>query len=177
MRLRNHISAVVIFILAVMVCDARMAAAQTDEGIMVGATAPAIVLSDLAGKSVRLGPGERGGLRVAQPTLIEFWATWCEFCERLEPRMRAAFSKFGTRVQFAAIAVNVNQSLSRVIRHVHDRTLAYPVYYDVSGAATRAFDVAATSFVVVLDRSGKVVYTGVGDQQDLEAAIRRALSS
>ena len=33
----------------------------------------------------------------------------------------------------------------------------------------------ATSYVVVLDRSGKVVYTGVGAKQDLEPAILKAL--
>jgi ribosomal protein S5 len=36
--------------------------------------------------------------------------------------------------------------------------------------------VPATSYVVVLDRKGKVVYTGVGGDQDLEAAIRKALN-
>jgi ribosomal protein S5 len=29
--------------------------------------------------------------------------------------------------------------------------------------------------VVVLDRQGRVVYTGVGGDQDLDAAIRKAL--
>ena len=33
----------------------------------------------------------------------------------------------------------------------------------------------ATSYVVVLDKKGKVVYTGLGGKQDLEAAIRKAL--
>jgi thiol-disulfide isomerase/thioredoxin len=159
--------------------NARTLTAQTDEGITVGAAAPTTVVADLAGHRVQLTPG--GGAaspsRVTQPMLIEFWATWCEFCERLEPTMRSVYAKYGARVQFAAIAVNVNQSVTRVARHVQARNLAYPVYYDVSGAATSAFEVAATSFVVVIDRSGKVVYTGVGDQQDLDAAIRRALAS
>jgi len=158
--------------------SAHVAIAQTDEGIALGATAPAIVVSSLAGQSVRLTPGGAtpAESRIAQPMIVEFWATWCEFCERLEPAMRSAYAKYGTRVQFAAIAVNVNQSVTRVARHAEERKLAYPVYYDASGAATRAFEVAATSFVVVVDRSGKVVYTGVGDHQDLDAAIRRALA-
>jgi hypothetical protein len=35
--------------------------------------------------------------------------------------------------------------------------------------------VPATSYVVVLDKAGKVVYTGVGGKQDLEGAIRKAM--
>jgi ribosomal protein S5 len=35
--------------------------------------------------------------------------------------------------------------------------------------------VPATSYVVVVDRSGKVVYTGVGGTQNIDAAIRKAL--
>ena len=35
--------------------------------------------------------------------------------------------------------------------------------------------VPATSYVVVTDRTGKVVYTGLGGEQDIEAAIQKAL--
>lgn len=143
--------------------------AQSDEGIVVGASAPAVVVSDVAGKLVRVAP------RAGQPMLIEFWATWCEFCERLEPTMKAVHAKYGKQVQFAAIAVNVNQSPARVAKHVKQRSLLYPVYYDASGKATQAYEVAATSFVVIIDKNGKVAYTGVGDKQDLDAAIRRVL--
>jgi TATA-box binding protein (TBP) (component of TFIID and TFIIIB) len=37
-----------------------------------------------------------------------------------------------------------------------------------------AYDVPATSYVVVVDKTGKIVYTGVGGTQNLEAAIKRA---
>ncbi len=148
---------------------ARPALAQSDEGIAVGAPAPAVVVTDGAGHSVTLAP------TIGTPMLIEFWATWCEFCERLEPTMKAVYGKYGSRVTFAAIAVNVNQSPNRVARHVKDRGLAYPVYYDASGKATSAYEVAATSFVVIIDKRGKVAYTGVGDKQNLDAAIQRVL--
>jgi thiol-disulfide isomerase/thioredoxin len=148
---------------------ARPLTAQSGEGIPLGTAAPAVTVLNASGKSIRVTP------TVGRPMLIEFWATWCEFCERLEPTMKAAYSKYGNQVQFAAIAVNVNQSPGRVATHVKQRSLQYPVYYDKSGKATDAYDVAATSFVVIIDRKGRVAYTGVGDKQDLEAAIRRVL--
>ena len=38
-----------------------------------------------------------------------------------------------------------------------------------------AFDAPATSYVVVLDKTGRVVYTGLGGKQNLEAALKKAL--
>lgn len=148
---------------------AHPAFAQSGEGIALGATAPSVQVTDASGKTVSVTP------TAGRPMLIEFWATWCEFCERLEPTMKTVYGKYGSKVQFAAIAVNVNQSPGRVAKHVKERSLKYPVYYDDSGKATDAYDVAATSFVVIIDRNGKVAYTGVGDKQDLDAAIRRVL--
>ena len=148
---------------------ARPLAAQADDGIAIGTAAPTVVVASIAGKPVTVRPV------AGRPMLIEFWATWCEFCERLEPTMKSVYGKYGSRVQFAAIAVNVNQSPRRVAKHVKDRSLLYPVYYDDSGKATRLYDVPATSFVVIIDSKGKVAYTGVGDKQDLDAAIRRVL--
>ena len=154
---------------ATLLVAARPVMAQSGEGIAVGTAAPAVTVADISGKAVRVTP------TIGRPMLIEFWATWCEFCERLEPTMKATYSKYGDKVQFAAIAVNVNQSPRRVAKHVKDRSLKYPVYYDNTGKATDAYDVAATSFVVIIDRKGKVAYTGVGDKQDLDAAIRGVL--
>jgi len=154
---------------AALLVVARPVMAQSGEGIAIGTTAPAVTVADASGRTVRVAP------TIGRPMLIEFWATWCEFCERLEPTMKATYNKYGGKVQFAAIAVNVNQSPRRVAKHVKDRSLKYPVYYDDSGKATDAYDVAATSFVVIIDKKGKVAYTGVGDKQDLDAAIRGVL--
>jgi len=143
--------------------------AQADEGIEVGTAAPSVVVLNAAGKSVAVTP------TLGKPMLIEFWATWCEFCERLEPTMKTVYGKYGNKVQFAAIAVNVNQTPRRVAKHVQDRALKYPVYYDESGKAVSAYSVAATSFVVIIGKDGKVAYTGVGDKQDLDSAIKKVL--
>ena len=47
--------------------------------------------------------------------------------------------------------------------------------YDRKGIVSGAYDAPATSYVVVLDKTGKVVYTGAGGTQNVDAAIRKAL--
>jgi hypothetical protein len=49
------------------------------------------------------------------------------------------------------------------------------VLWDTNGRATRAFEAPSTSYVVALDATGKVVYTGLGDDQDVREAMKRAV--
>jgi len=141
-----------------------------DLGIEVGATAPAVAVQALDGKTVNLA-----NYFGKQPVLIEFWATWCPNCRELMPTLLDAEKKYGSKVKFMAIAVAINQSPEKVRRWLAAHPLPHDTYYDVDGKAAGAFDAPATSYVVVLDKSGRVVYTGLGGKQDLEAALRKAL--
>lgn len=145
-------------------------ASAQDLGIAVGSTAPAAALQTLDGKDVNLSQWIG-----RTPVVMMFWATWCPTCRELEPTMRAARAKYGSQATFMAVAVSVNQSPERVRRHLARTPMPFEVLYDHEGEASGAYDVPATSYVVVIDRAGKVVYTGVGSRQDIEGAIRRAL--
>jgi thiol-disulfide isomerase/thioredoxin len=141
-----------------------------DLGIEVGSTAPAVTVQSLDGKSVDLGQyiGKT-------PMLIEFWATWCPNCRELMPTLLDAQKKYGQKVKFVNLAVAINQSPEKVRRFLAAHPLPHETLYDLDGKAAGAFDAPATSYVVVLDKSGKVVYTGLGGKQDLDAALKKAL--
>ena len=141
-----------------------------DGGIAVGATAPSAAVETLDGKRVDLGT-----LFGKTPVVLEFWATWCESCEALEPSLQALQKKYAGRVQFASIAVAINQSPERVRRWVARHKPGREMYYDNAGDAAEEYDAPATSYVVIVDREGRVTYTGVGGKQDLEAAIAKLL--
>jgi thiol-disulfide isomerase/thioredoxin len=146
-------------------------AAQDDVvGIPVGQTPPAVTIEDLDGKPVELARwvGKK-------PVIVEFWAAWCPICAELLPRMEAAHKKYGDRVEFLVIAVAVNESQGTVRRHLARHPMPFTFLWDAGGSAVRAFQAPATSYVAVLDKAGKVVYTGVGAEQDLDAALARAL--
>lgn len=141
-----------------------------DGGIAIGATAPSPVVQSLQGKSVTLSQVSGRG-----PALLEFWATWCPNCKELEPAMAAAAKKYGSQVRFVTVAVAINESFERVQKHAAAHPLPGTVVYDANGNAASAYDAPATSYVVVIDRTGRVVYTGVGGTQDLDAAIHKVL--
>ena len=147
----------------------RLARAQ-DSGLPLGSTAPSAMLQTLDGKTVDLAQVVGKG-----PAVVEFWATWCENCEHLLPTLQRAYTTYGKRVKFVGVSVSVNQSVQRVKLHVAKHGIPGTQLFDTKGEATGKWDVPATSHVVVLDKRGRVVYTGVGGTQDLDAAIRKAL--
>jgi thiol-disulfide isomerase/thioredoxin len=142
--------------------------AAQESGISVGSKAPAVTVNDLEGKPVHLGQyiGK-------QPVLLEFWATWCELCEELLPRVRAAQAAYASKVEFIGVNVTVNQTRDRVRRYVDSHQPGFRTLYDDQGTSIRAYKVPTTSYVVVIDRAGKVAYTGTGGTQDLEGVLRR----
>jgi peroxiredoxin len=138
-----------------------------DIGLPVGTSAPAVAIEDLEGKPVDLG--RYIGTR---PVVLEFWATWCPLCAALEPSLKAAHAEYRDRVQFLAIAVAVNETQRSIQRHLAKHPLPFPVLYDADGAAVRAYQAPTTSYIVVLDESGKVTYTGAGAEQDIAAVLK-----
>ena len=145
--------------------------AQDDElGLPVGTKAPAVTIEDLNGQPVEL-------TRVAgsKPVLVEFWATWCPVCAALLPKIQAAHARYHDQVDFVVVAVAVNESRSTVQRHLAQHPLPFQFLWDTNGNAVRAFQAPATSYIVVMDATGKIAYTGLGEDQDIEAAIRRVV--
>jgi peroxiredoxin len=143
-----------------------------ESGISVGAAAPAVKVRDLDGKTVDLGQyiGKK-------PVLLEFWATWCELCEELLPRIRAAKIAHGSAVEFIGINVTVNQTPARVRRYLEEHQPPFRTLYDDEGVSIRAYQVPATSYVVIIDRAGKIAYTGSGGTQDLDTPLGRVTTN
>jgi hypothetical protein len=67
--------------------------------------------------------------------------------------------------------VSVNQSVERIKAYRDRYQMKHDIVYDRRGWATDAYEVPATSYIVVVNADRKVVYTGVGSDQDIEAAI------
>lgn len=158
-----------LFIFAALAITATKSVAQ-DLGIEVGKRAPAAIVTTLDGKKLDIG-----SYVGKVPMFLEFWATWCPRCRDLEPSLLEAEKKYGSRVKFIGVAVSINQTPDRVKAYTAKHGLKHQIVFDTDGNAADAYDAPATSYVVVVDRTGKVVYTGVGGDQNLEAAIRKAL--
>jgi thiol-disulfide isomerase/thioredoxin len=154
--------------LALLCATAPVARAQ-EVGLPIGTVPELVALEDLEGNPVELAQ------YAGKPMLLEFWATWCPLCRALQPRLDAAYERYGDRVTFVVVAVGVNQSPRSIRRHLERHPLPYPVLWDGRGRAVRAFMAPTTSYMVILDAEGRVAYTGSGGDQEIAAALARVV--
>lgn len=136
-----------------------------------GMKAPVITVAALDGRRVTIDAAATG-----RPVVIEFWATWCSVCDELLPRMRTAHAQFKDRVDFYGVNVTVNESRTRVQRWVEREQPPYHTLYDEQGIAVRAFGAPTTSYVVIVDASGTVRYTGSGGAQAIAAEVAKVVT-
>ena len=139
-------------------------------GLPSGTPAPDARVEDMGGAAVSLLEVIGG-----RPALIEFWASWCEQCEALQPQIDEVRERFGERVSVVAVAVAVSQSRRRVRRHVERHQPGYAFVYDAEGEAVRAYKAPTTAIVVLVDGEGRIVSTGVGPGQELVKAVEGLL--
>ncbi|MDP1860961.1 MAG: TlpA disulfide reductase family protein [Gemmatimonadaceae bacterium] len=146
------------------------ARAQYAIDLPLGSTLPDLNVETLDGK-----PANLAAYLGKTPMVIEVWATWCESCEVLAPKMMAAKKKYGQQVKFVGLAVSFNQSPQRVKLYMAKHGFDIETFYDRKGEADAVYGVKATSTVIVVNKAGKIVYAGAGGDQDIDAAVKKGL--
>jgi thiol-disulfide isomerase/thioredoxin len=172
LRIRHPLAAALVLATA-WNAPAALSAQSGGVSLALGTPGPTAALEDLDGNPVNLLDFVEEG----QPAVLEFWATWCEQCEALQPQFDELQARYGDRISVVAVAVGVSQSVRRVRRHLEDHDPGYPYLFDARGAAVRAYNASTTSIVVMLDANGNVAYTGVGVDQDILGAAEALLGS
>jgi peroxiredoxin len=134
-----------------------------------GVQLPAVELHTLEGKPTRLDEALRG--KVA---LVSLWATWCDACDHelgALQRLDGAARKLGATV----LAVAEGEDPARVAEYTKRRGVSWMQLVDerfVLGDALGQKRVPAT---LVVDRNGRIVYSGgaldAGALKALQAAL------
>jgi cytochrome c biogenesis protein CcmG/thiol:disulfide interchange protein DsbE len=139
------------------------------ESPLIGRSAPAIALDDLAGQRFD------SKSKLGRPMLVNFWATWCVPCIAEHEVLRAAARRHSGQVEFIGVIYNDEPEAIRSFlaqrgpwgRTLVDRSVATAIAYGVYGVPE--------SFVI--DRQGKIVkkFTGAMNAAELEAALESVL--
>lgn len=115
-------------------------------------------------------------LTVRGPVLINFWALWCEPCKLEMKQLQSLYEKYNDR-NFSIVAVNQDnqKSIAKVSSYLASQRFSFHVVTDPDGEIAQRFNVQNIPFSILIDTSGKVVYTSLGykpgDEQKLEQAI------
>jgi thiol-disulfide isomerase/thioredoxin len=89
---------------------------------------PAIALTDRAGRPVRLSavPGK--------VLLLNFWAIWCEACQRDLPLLERFHDAIGGRVRVAAVSIDTAEQRGKIRPYLDKLSIrSLPIYLDPDG--------------------------------------------
>jgi peroxiredoxin len=111
--------------------------------------------------------------------LVNFWATSCVSCVAEMPRLAEFWRRYAPRgYETVAVAMSYDHP-NAVAAFARERALPFRVALDAGGEVARAFgNVSVTPTTYLLDRSGRIVATYVGepDWQEFQARVERALA-
>jgi len=133
-----------------------------------GATATAgnfrdVLLSDLAGRPTRLA--DASGRR---PTLVSFWAPWCEPCVREQPALQR-LARQASACGAAVVGVAVGETRNTISRFTRDRKLDFAQLIDQDFRLSDALGQRRIPATLVMTADQSVVFTG--DELDERALV------
>jgi thiol-disulfide isomerase/thioredoxin len=96
--------------------------------------------------------------------LLNFWATWCEPCEREMPAMERLYQAL-PREDFELIAVAIDGKKEDV-RAFQDRyQLSFPILLDLDQGVYAAYQTMGVPESLLIDREGRIVERYVGPRE------------
>lgn len=126
-------------------------------GLPRGKPAPAFQLFDIHGKEYRLADFK------GKPTVINFWAFWCDTWKEELPHL-AELAGRQHDMGFRIVAISVDGTRLREFRKRTGGKLPYPVLLDVGGKVSAKYQITGVPTVVILDSAGRVQSFRVGCQ-------------
>jgi cytochrome c biogenesis protein CcmG/thiol:disulfide interchange protein DsbE len=124
-------------------------------------TMPEIVLKDVNGKNKNTGDYSKTG----KITVISFWATWCTPCKKeltnINDNMLDDW-KAKYDAELVAVSTDNSKNVLKVKPFVDGQGWAFDCLLDVNEDLKRALNATSIPYTVLLDRSGKIVYTHTG---------------
>ena len=113
-----------------------------------GQTAPAFVLSDINGKTLRLPEDLKGKVVV-----VRFWADWCKSCAEEMPGIEKVYNKYKDK-GLVILAVNIGQERDAVVKFGNGIKISYPVLLDPDTVVTKQYGVIGLPTTFIIDRNG-----------------------
>jgi len=109
-------------------------------------------------------------------TIVLFWATWCIPCKKEFPAVHELIKKYPEKkIQVLAISKDTPRSLSKVkaFARTHDYNLTYLL--DPTGEISSKLLVNLVPTSMLVDRTGKVIYSHTGYRKGDEAELEKEI--
>ncbi len=138
---------------------------------LVGRAAPTFKLRPLDGQEP-VGLNEN-----PQPTVLNFWATWCRPCVAEHGVLTAAANRYRGKVRFLGVVYEDTEP--RIKAYLKRSGAAYPMLIDEAGKTAIAYGVYGVpeTFFVGADGTIKAKHAGALNPQNIDGYIKQILET
>ncbi|MGN6521253.1 MAG: TlpA family protein disulfide reductase [Dokdonella sp.] len=121
------------------------------------------------GHAIRFDPDH-----LERPAVLLFWATWCPYCKALMPHVQAVYDAAG-KAKLDVYAIDI-QDDGDPVAELRERGQTFTLVRDGDPIA-RQYGIKGTPGLLLVDRSGAIVYRRVGGDapETVAAALREHL--
>ncbi|CAH2213098.1 TlpA family protein disulfide reductase [Tepidibacter aestuarii] len=118
---------------------------EQSQELAVGKIAPSFTLKDLNGEEVSLSDYE------GKIVLINFWATWCGYCDKEMPDLQKLHKE---NEDLVVLGVDVRESKEKVKSYIDKGNYDFPVLLDEKGETSITYLVSAFPTSYFVDKNG-----------------------
>ena len=131
--------------------------------------APDFTVYDADGNEVRLSDFK------GKPVIVNFWASWCPPCKAELPYFESAYLQYGDQIVFLMVdlADGGTETQESGARYIEESGYTFPVYFDLSGSASNAYQLYSIPQTVAVDAEGNITFSQIGSLPE-ETVLRIA---
>lgn len=116
-----------------------------------------------------------------KPVILNFWATWCGFCEMEMPDFEDKYQQYGNDIHFLMVDVTDGQqeTVEKASAFIAEKGYTFPVYYDTAMEATAAYGTGGLPVTYFIDAEGYFVawQQGMLSAETLQKGIDMVLAA
>ncbi len=143
------------------------------QGTQVGNLAPGFQLNNLEGKPFSLSDF-RG-----KPVLLNFWATWCPFCQAERPLIQQIYDEWQNKgvivLTVDIIGSRATETPENLASFMQNNKYSFPVLLDINREVTKSYNIKSTPTNFLIDKDGVIRKVRVGAFPS-KAALEESLS-
>lgn len=134
---------------------------------------PEMIVYDIDGNPYKLSDFE------GKPVILNFWATWCDFCKLEMPHFEEKYRQYGDEIHFLMVNATDNffETEEKAFEYISGEGFTFPVYYDSAQTADTYFNLSSFPVTYLLDAQGGIVgwQQGMLTEEMLQTGIDKLL--
>jgi len=124
---------------------------------------------DINGKDTKLSSF------IGKPVVVNFWATWCIYCEQELPAFEKLFNLYKDKVEFMIVDLvdGLSETQEVAKQFIQERNYTFPLYFDKDYSAYDAYNCYEIPRTLFINKNGSLntLYIGMMTESVLKQYI------